>query len=122
MIQRQPHPTPDVHISEGHTAYLAGLDTKVCDDLMSSDLPILSAEHYMDAADIRPARKAEKVKKGPPTRSEDGPRKRTKTSLRAIVTEVDDDDDAADADEKSKRARGRPRLDTQDQSAADVGS
>lgn len=103
---------------------------------MSSDLPILNAEQYIDAADIRPTVKARRGKKSPAARSEEGPRKRAKTSSKAIVTEKEDqeeeeeDEDAdgdadadadADEDEKSKRARGRPRLDTKDQNAAEVG-
>lgn len=90
---------------------------RVYDGLMSSDLPILNAEQYVGAAGIRLTEKAEKAKKGPAARSEEGPRKRPKTSSKAAVADVDGDD----ADENAKRARGRPRLDTKDQNAADVG-
>lgn len=106
---------------------------RVCDDLMSSDLPILNAEQYIDTAEIRPTKKAGRGKKSPAELSEDGPRKRAKTSSKAVVTEIGDegqeDEDAdadadadADEDEKSKRARGRPRLDTKDQNAAEVSA
>lgn len=101
---------------------------------MSSDLPILNAEQYIDAADIRPTVKAGRGKKGSAARSEEGPRKRARTSSKATVKDNGDqeeeDEDAdgdadpdadADEDEKSKRARGRPRLDTKDQNAAEVG-
>lgn len=108
---------------------------RVHDDLMSSDLPILNAEQYIGAADLRPAEKAVKGKKAAPARTAEAPRKRAKTSKRAVVTVVDaggdgdgdddndddDDEEGDDADEKAKRARGRPRLDTKDQNAADVG-
>lgn len=105
----------------------AGPDMRVCDDLMSSDLPILNAEQYTDTVDIRPTQKAGRGKKSPAELGEEGPRKRAKTSSKAIVKEVGDegkeDEDAdADEDEKSKRARGRPRLDTKDQNAAEVGA
>lgn len=100
---------------------------RVYDDLMSSDLPILNAEQYIDTARIRPTQKAGRGKKSPAEVSEEGPRKRAKTSSKAIVTETrdegeDDEDADADEDEKSKRARGRPRLDTKDQNAAEVGT
>lgn len=92
---------------------------------MSSDLLILNAEEYVGAADLRSNEKAEKVKKSSAAHSEEGPRKRAKTSSKTIVSELEEeneDEEDADADEKSKRARGRPRLDTRDQNAVDVGS
>lgn len=100
---------------------------RVCDDLMSSDLPVLNAEQYIDTADIRPTQKAGRGKKSPAELGEEGPRKRARTSSKAIVAEVadegeEDEDADADEDEKSKRARGRPRLDTKDQNAAEVGA
>ncbi|KAJ4393511.1 hypothetical protein N0V93_002723 [Gnomoniopsis smithogilvyi] len=100
---------------------------------MSSDLLIINEEQFVGEADVRSSVKADKVKKSPASRSEEGPRKRAKRSLEAIVKEVEEekgeeeeeegdqegDDDDAGPDEQSKRARGRPRLDTKDQSAAD---
>lgn len=58
----------------------------------------------------------DKANKTQSPHAEEGPRKRAKTSPSAVVTEVKDDG----ADDTSKRVRGRPRLDTKDQTAADV--
>lgn len=85
---------------------------------MSSDLAILNAEQFLGTADMHLARKTSKVKKAHPAHADDGPRKRPKRAA-VTVTRVDEEDDA---DEKSTRARGRPRLDTTDQTAADVGA
>lgn len=85
-------------------------------DPMPSDLAILSAEQYGTAGVHHPVKSA-KAKKTHSSHADDGPRKRAKTSPVAVVTEVNDD-----GDEKSKRARGRPRLDTKDQTAAEVCS
>lgn len=81
---------------------------------MPSDLAILNAEHYIDTAGLG---KSGKAKKSHSSQAEEGPRKRAKTSSVAVEVEA-----LEDGDEKSKRARGRPRLDTKDQTAAEVGS
>lgn len=79
---------------------------------MPSDLSILDAEEY-DVGIHFPSSKAKSILR---SRYEDGPRKRAKTSS-ITVTEIVDDQDAED---ETKRARGRPRLDTKDETAADV--
>ncbi|KUI53618.1 AP-1-like transcription factor [Cytospora mali] len=78
---------------------------------MSSDLAILSAEQYGGTAFHT---KTGKTKEFRSDHRDDWPRKRTKTSLVTVVTEV-----AEDGEEEKKRARGRPRLDTKDQTAAE---
>lgn len=89
---------------------------KLRQEPMPTDLPILNAEEYgTDGADS-PVKNG-KVKKAQTSREDEGPRKRAKTTSTAVVTEVTDE-----GDEKSKRARGRPRVDTKDQTAAEVGS
>lgn len=92
---------------------------------MTSHPPNLSGEQHIGAAGLRLNEETEKVKKNPAARSEEGPRKRAKKSAKPVVTEVEEDyedDEDAGVDEESKRARGRPRLDTKDQNAAEVGS
>lgn len=86
---------------------------------MSSNLAILDAEQFVGTAGIHLAGKGGIVKKAHPVHADDGPRKRAKRSTVTVVTEVGEEDGG---DEKSTRARGRPRLDTKDQTAADVGS
>lgn len=80
---------------------------------MPSDLAILDAEQYIGTAGPG---KTGKAKKAHLAQADDGPRKKAKTSSVAEETEANDD-----GDERSKRARGRPRLDTKDQTAAEVG-
>jgi hypothetical protein len=78
------------------------------------DLPILSAELYDDGpAYGSPKRLAATRKKqaSSATRgAEDGPRKRARAQVA----------DASEHEDEAKRARGRPRLDTKDETAADV--
>lgn len=78
------------------------------------ELPILSAELYGDDPVFAAPKRLTAVRKKQ-TRSssrgiEEGPRKRKKTQ----VVETPENDD------ETKRARGRPRLDTKDETAADV--
>lgn len=85
---------------------------------MPSDVAILSAEQYGTASFGHLSGSVGKPKKTHTAHADhDGPRKRAKTSSVAVVTEVTED---GDGDDKAKRSRGRPRLDTKDQSAADV--
>jgi hypothetical protein len=83
-------------------------------EAMPSDLSILSAEQYLDGA--LPSRKG-KAKEPPKSKAETGPRKRAKISPPALEAEPSEDRD----DDGAKRARGRPRIDTKDQTAAEVG-
>lgn len=77
------------------------------------DLPILSVETYNDSIPST-SRRAATARTSPSTvssRSSDGgPRKRARTQ--AV--------DAGEAEDEKRRARGRPRLDTKDETAADV--
>ncbi|KAJ4412448.1 hypothetical protein N0V82_008803 [Gnomoniopsis sp. IMI 355080] len=90
---------------------------------MPSHPPNLSGEQHVGAADLRLSEETEKVKRSPAARSEEGPRKRAKKRPKPIVTEPveEESEDGEDAgvDEQSKKARGRPRLDTTDQNAAE---
>lgn len=83
-------------------------------EAMPSDLAILSAEQYFDGSFTGEAGKAKKPSTSQPKTS---PRKRAKISPPAVETESAEDGD----DDGAKRARGRPRLDTKDQTAAEVG-
>ncbi|KAK0643980.1 hypothetical protein B0T16DRAFT_332013 [Cercophora newfieldiana] len=76
----------------------------------TGDLAILSAEVY--ASPGIPFGRAGAAKKGPPPGgpSEDGPRKRAR---------VQSSTDGGEHEEEKKRARGRPRLDVKDETAAD---
>ena len=79
------------------------------------DLAILSAELYDDSPPLGPAKRGAAARKKQSLASsshgsEEGPRKRA----RAQAVEASEHDDEA------KRARGRPRLDTKDETAADV--
>lgn len=81
---------------------------------MPSDLAILSAEQYGGTAFTA---KHDKAKELLSVCTDDWPRKRARTSPVATVTGVKEDGE----EEKMKRARGRPRLDTKDQTASEVG-
>jgi hypothetical protein len=81
---------------------------------MPSDLAILSAEQYGGAAFTTNAGQA---KESPLVNTNYGPRKRARKSSVTLETEAPEDGE----EEKRKRARGRPRLDTKDQTAAEVG-
>lgn len=83
-------------------------------EAMPSDLAILSAEQYLDGSLTG---KTGKAKKPPTSKPETSPRKRAKISPPAAETESAEDGE----DDGAKRARGRPRLDTKDQTAAEVG-
>lgn len=90
---------------------------------MASAIAILNAEQYLGTSGIPHlhGKAAGRVKKTTSQHShaDGGPRKRAKTSSTAVVTEVAEVDEDGEG-ETTKRARGRPRLDTKDQSAADV--
>jgi len=78
----------------------------------TGDLAILSAEVYSTPG-IPFVRAAASKKSPPPNRvTEEGPRKRARTQPSTDSAERDD--------EEKKRARGRPRLDVKDETAADV--
>ncbi|ROW08314.1 hypothetical protein VMCG_03204 [Cytospora schulzeri] len=79
---------------------------------MPSDLAILGAEQYGGTAFTTQAGKANEPQS---LYSDEWPRKRAKTSSVAIVTDFPEDGE----EEKVKRVRGRPRLDTKDQTAAE---
>ncbi|KAL1881344.1 hypothetical protein Daus18300_001197 [Diaporthe australafricana] len=79
---------------------------------MPSDLAILSAEQYLDGSFTS---KSSKAKKPSTSQTETTPRKRAKISPVAAETEPAEDGE----DDGAKRARGRPRLDTKDQTAAE---
>ncbi|KAK7708027.1 hypothetical protein SLS64_006849 [Diaporthe eres] len=81
-------------------------------EAMPSDLAILSAEQYLDGSF---AGKAGKAKKPSTSKPETSPRKRAKISPPAAEPESAEGED----DDGAKRARGRPRLDTKDQTAAE---
>lgn len=81
---------------------------------MPSDLASLSAEEDGGAAINK---RSGKGREPPAVHGDDWGRKRVKMSSVAVVTEVAEDGE----EEKMKRARGRPRLDTKDQTAAEVG-
>ncbi|KAI3398359.1 hypothetical protein diail_9451 [Diaporthe ilicicola] len=81
-------------------------------EAMHTDLPILSAEQYLDGALTG---KPDKAKKPSTSQPEPSPRKRAKTSPLSVETESAEDGENGGA----KRARGRPRLDTKDQTAAE---
>ncbi|KAK0616654.1 hypothetical protein B0T14DRAFT_538487 [Immersiella caudata] len=77
----------------------------------TGDLAILSAEVYSTPG-IPFVRAAASKKSPPPNRvTEEGPRKRARTQPSTDSVERDD--------EEKKRARGRPRLDVKDETAAD---
>ena len=82
-------------------------------ETMPSDLAILSAEQYGGPAFTR---KTAKAKDSPSEQTDDGPRKKAKTTSENVVTETTED-----GEETAKRSRGRPRLETKDQTSADVG-
>lgn len=80
-----------------------------------SDLAsILSAEQYRGAGFTAEADKAEGSLS---VYTDDWPRKRAGNPPVSMVTQVQEDGE----EEKMKRARGRPRLDTKDQTASEVG-
>ena len=83
-------------------------------EAMPSDLPILSAEQFLDGP--FPGRTG-KTKQPSASKPETAPRKRAKISPPAVEAESAEDVD----DDSAKRARGRPRIDTKDQTAAEVG-
>lgn len=88
---------------------------------MSSDLAILNAEHFIGTARIHmPGKASSRVKTAHSAHPYNGPRKRPKRATVTVPTTVDENEDNHDVEEKLTRARGRPRLDTKDQSAADV--
>jgi hypothetical protein len=59
------------------------------------------------------ARKPRKTRRANPSEDEDAGRRRKKQKL--------SEDEDGDEDEASKKSRGRPRMDTKDETAADVG-
>ncbi|KAK3291349.1 uncharacterized protein B0H64DRAFT_446577 [Chaetomium fimeti] len=77
------------------------------------DLPILSAELYDDGPAFDSPRRLTATRKKQASSSsrgpEDGPRKRARAQVA----------DASEHEDEGKRARGRPRLDTKDETAAD---
>jgi hypothetical protein len=83
------------------------------------DLAILSAEVYDDSPAFASAGRPPVTRKppsapGPSQRgAAEGPRKRTRT-------QTAEDAEAAEGEDDKKRSRGRPRLDTKDETAADV--
>jgi len=81
---------------------------------LAGDLPILSAEVYTPGFSY--GRPTTTKKSSPPSTrgSEEGPRKRAKTQSSTDGPEREE--------EEKKRARGRPRLDVKDETAADVSS
>lgn len=79
---------------------------------MPSDLAILSAEQYGGAAFTTNSGQA---RESPLVGTDYGPRKRARKSSVTLGTEAPEDGE----EEKRKRARGRPRLDTKDQTAAE---
>lgn len=83
-------------------------------EAMPSDLPILSAEQYLDGP--FPG-KTGRAKQPSTSKPETAPRKRAKVSPPTVETESAEDGE----DDGAKRARGRPRIDTKDQTAAEVG-
>jgi len=77
------------------------------------DLAILSAEIYTPGHGYGRPSMPKKTPPPPSTRgSEEGPRKRAR--VQPSIDSVERDD------EEKKRARGRPRLDVKDETAADV--
>lgn len=78
------------------------------------DLPILSAELYDDGPAYNPPKRLATTRKKQASSAlrgaEDGPRKRARAQVA----------DASEHEDEAKRARGRPRLDTKDETAADV--
>lgn len=79
------------------------------------DLPILSAEIYNDSTSLSPpTRVAASRKTQVPSVSSRGPDEGSKKRARTQVAE------ATDVEDEKRRARGRPRLDTKDETAADV--
>lgn len=83
-------------------------------EVMPSDLSILSAEQYLDGPFTG---KTGRAKQPSASKPETAPRKRAKISPPAVETESAEDGE----DDGAKRARGRPRIDTKDQTAAEVG-
>ncbi|KAL2276418.1 hypothetical protein FJTKL_00866 [Diaporthe vaccinii] len=81
-------------------------------EAMPSDLAILNAEQYLDGSF---AGKTGKAKKPSTSKPETSPRKRAKISPPAAEPESAEGED----DDCAKRARGRPRLNTKDQTAAE---
>lgn len=77
-----------------------------------NDLSILSAESYENAPVYRPT-KASQTRKSPSSKNSSA---RVKRSLPVDEDDLGDEDDEA----RRKRSRGRPRLDTKDETAADV--
>ncbi|KAG8164612.1 hypothetical protein KVR01_004887 [Diaporthe batatas] len=81
-------------------------------EAMPSDLSILSAEQYLDGPF---SGRTSRAKKPSTSKPETAPRKRAKVSPPTAETESAEDGD----DDGAKRARGRPRIDTKDQTAAE---
>lgn len=88
---------------------------KLWADSMASDLPILNAELY---AGVHLIGEIGKAKNARAAQGDDGPRKRARKSPVRVIEARGLDDGG----EKAKRGRGRPKLDTKDQSATEVGS
>ncbi|KAF3761696.1 hypothetical protein M406DRAFT_74639 [Cryphonectria parasitica EP155] len=80
---------------------------------MASPIAILNAEQY---SGIHTIGKSSKMRKAHQPSVDDGPRKKAKTSSMGTAATVEDQDGG---DEKGRKARGRPRLDTKDQTAVD---
>lgn len=78
------------------------------------DLPILNAEVYDDGPAFGSTKRLAATRKKQASSSsrdpEDGPRKRARAQAA----------DTSEHEDEAKRARGRPRLDTKDETAADV--
>lgn len=83
-------------------------------EAMPSDLSILGAEQYLDGPFTG---KTGRAKQASTSKPEAAPRKRAKISPPAVEAESAEDGE----DDGAKRARGRPRIDTKDQTAAEVG-
>ena len=80
---------------------------------MTTDLAILSAERYDDGTRNRSVRLTRKVSPNQTSESGPGPRKRAK---------VQPKEPADVSEEDNRRSRGRPRLDTKDETPAEVST
>lgn len=98
---------------------------------MASEIAILNADHFMGATGFshlheKKSTGMQKDKTAPqrrPKENEDGPRKRARRSAAGSLPSKTPSVDVHEngEEESTKRTRGRPRLDTTGQTAADVG-
>jgi hypothetical protein len=84
---------------------------------MHTELSILSAEQYDDGVHFRPGGVRVNPHRKLPAGlvDDDAPQKKRAKTKRPAVDDMDLDDESG-----KKRSRGRPRLDTKDETAADV--